>query len=95
MPLSGWLGPEPGENLPLKRFSANWGYTDPNEGRSCQNEVKVLRKKDMNPSQKLLSTREVAEFLGVHEKMVYALISDKGLPATKITGKWLFPLHLV
>lgn len=49
----------------------------------------------MNPSQKLLSTKEVAEFLGVHEKMVYALISDKGLPATKITGKWLFPLHLV
>jgi hypothetical protein len=27
--------------------------------------------------------------------MVYALISDKGLPAAKITGKWLFPRHLV
>ncbi|MFV0423161.1 substrate-binding domain-containing protein [Oleidesulfovibrio sp.] len=43
----------------------------------------------------LLSTREVAQFLGVNEKMVYALISDKGLPATKVTGKWLFPAHLV
>jgi len=31
----------------------------------------------------------------VNEKMVYSLVSDKGLPATKITGKWLFPRHLV
>ena len=44
---------------------------------------------------KLLSTREVAEFLGVNEKMVYTLISEKGLPASKVTGKWLFPVHLV
>ena len=44
---------------------------------------------------KLLSTKEVAEFLGVNEKMIYTLINEKGLPATKITGKWLFPKHLV
>jgi excisionase family DNA binding protein len=43
----------------------------------------------------LLSTKEVAQLLDVHEKMVYALIAEKGLPATKITGKWLFPKHLV
>jgi putative molybdopterin biosynthesis protein len=43
----------------------------------------------------LLGTREIAEFLRINEKMVYTLISDKGLPATKVTGKWLFPLHLV
>ncbi|MBW2100707.1 MAG: helix-turn-helix transcriptional regulator [Deltaproteobacteria bacterium] len=43
----------------------------------------------------LLSTRQVAELLKINEKMVYTLISEKGLPATKITGKWLFPLHLV
>lgn len=42
-----------------------------------------------------LSTREVAQFLDVNEKMVYTLVSDKGLPATKITGKWLFPRRLV
>jgi putative molybdopterin biosynthesis protein len=42
-----------------------------------------------------LSTKEVAQFLGVNEKMVYALISEKGLPATKVTGKWLFPRYLV
>ena len=44
---------------------------------------------------KLMSTREVAEFLGVNEKMVYSLVSEKGLPASKVTGKWIFPLHLV
>lgn len=44
---------------------------------------------------RFLSTREVAEFLNINEKMVYSLISEKGLPATKVTGKWLFPLHLV
>ena len=43
----------------------------------------------------LLSTREVARFIGVNEKMVYTLVAEKGLPATKITGKWLFPRHLV
>jgi putative molybdopterin biosynthesis protein len=43
----------------------------------------------------LLNTREVARFLDVNEKVVYSLISEKGLPATKATGKWLFPKHLV
>ena len=42
-----------------------------------------------------LSTREVARFLDVNEKMVYTLVSDKGLPATKVTGKWIFPRRLV
>jgi len=45
--------------------------------------------------EKLLSTREVAELLGVNEKMIYTMITEKGLPATKITGKWLFPGTLV
>jgi excisionase family DNA binding protein len=44
---------------------------------------------------KLLTTKEVARQLNVNEKMVYTLISEKGLPATKITGKWVFPKHLV
>lgn len=43
----------------------------------------------------MLSTKEVAKFLGINEKMVYTLISDKGLPASKVTGKWIFPRHLV
>jgi excisionase family DNA binding protein len=44
---------------------------------------------------KMLSTKEVAQFLGINEKMVYSLVSEKGLPASKVTGKWLFPIHLV
>jgi len=43
----------------------------------------------------LLNTREVAQFLDINEKVVYNLIAEKGLPATKVTGKWLFPRHLV
>jgi putative molybdopterin biosynthesis protein len=43
----------------------------------------------------LMNTREVARFLDINEKMVYSLISEKGLPGTKATGKWLFPRHLV
>ena len=42
-----------------------------------------------------LNTKEVAELLHVNEKVVYTLIAEKGLPASKITGKWLFPRHLV
>ena len=49
----------------------------------------------LDSTKRLFSTREVAQFLGINEKMVYALISEKGLPATKVTGKWLFPRHLV
>jgi excisionase family DNA binding protein len=45
--------------------------------------------------QRFLDTQQVAHYLGVHEKQVYTLIHDRGLPATKITGKWLFPRHLV
>lgn len=44
---------------------------------------------------KMMTTRDVAEFLHIHEKMVYTLVSEKGLPATKATGKWLFPRYLV
>jgi len=43
----------------------------------------------------LFNTRELAEFLNINEKMVYSLISDKRLPATKVTGKWLFPRNMV
>lgn len=43
----------------------------------------------------LLSTKEIAQLLDVNEKMIYSLVSEKGLPATKVTGKWLFPLELV
>ncbi|MFW2365856.1 MAG: substrate-binding domain-containing protein, partial [Desulforhopalus sp.] len=46
-------------------------------------------------SGKFLTTKEVAAILHVNEKMVYSLVNEKGLPATKVTGKWLFPRRLV
>ena len=49
----------------------------------------------MTKERTLFSTREIAEFLDINEKMVYTLIAEKGLPASKVTGKWLFPRHLV
>ena len=49
----------------------------------------------MTAQDRFMDTQQVAGYLGVHEKQVYTLIHDRGLPATKITGKWLFPRHLV
>ncbi|MCJ7499143.1 helix-turn-helix transcriptional regulator, partial [bacterium] len=49
----------------------------------------------MTTDERFMDTQQVAQYLGVHEKQVYTLIHDRGLPATKITGKWLFPGHLV
>ncbi len=42
-----------------------------------------------------LTTKETAELLNVNEKMIYSLVNEKGLPASKVTGKWLFPRRLV
>jgi excisionase family DNA binding protein len=44
---------------------------------------------------RLMTTKEVAELLNIHEKMVYTLVSEKAMPATKIAGKWLFPQYLI
>ncbi|HHB11769.1 MAG TPA: helix-turn-helix domain-containing protein [Chromatiales bacterium] len=42
-----------------------------------------------------LSVRQAAEYLQINEKKVYALLREGSIPATKVTGKWLFPRHLV
>jgi excisionase family DNA binding protein len=41
------------------------------------------------------TAREVSQYLGLNEKVVYRFIRERGLPATKITGKWLFSKTLV
>ena len=46
-------------------------------------------------SQEMMSTKEVAQYLGIHEKQVYALIKSKRIPSTRVTGKWVFPRKLV
>jgi putative molybdopterin biosynthesis protein len=42
-----------------------------------------------------MNTKDLAKYLGINEKKVYSLISEKGLSATRVTGKWLFQRHLV
>jgi excisionase family DNA binding protein len=43
----------------------------------------------------LMNTKEVSQYIGINEKKIYSLITAEGLPATKVTGKWLFQRHLV
>lgn len=42
-----------------------------------------------------MSVKQVAEYLHINEKKVYSLISEGKIPATKVTGKWMFPRELV
>jgi excisionase family DNA binding protein len=46
-------------------------------------------------SEEMMNTKEVAHYLGVHEKQVYALIKSKRIPSTRVTGKWVFPRKLI
>lgn len=43
----------------------------------------------------MLTSREVAELLGIHEKQVYRLLRQGRLPGTRITGRWIFSRRLV
>jgi putative molybdopterin biosynthesis protein len=43
----------------------------------------------------MMNTKEVAQYLGIHEKQVYSLIKAKRIPATRVTGKWVFPRRLI
>jgi excisionase family DNA binding protein len=42
-----------------------------------------------------MNTKEAAEYLGINEKQVYALIKSKSIPGTRVTGKWVFPKKLI
>ncbi len=46
-------------------------------------------------SEEMMNTKEVAQYLGIHEKQVYALIKAGRIPCTRITGKWVFPRHII
>lgn len=47
------------------------------------------------PAGRFMSVKQVAEYLDIHEKKVYALAAQGVIPATKVTGKWLFPRDLI
>ena len=46
-------------------------------------------------SEEMMNTKEVAKYLGIHEKQVYALIKSKKIPSTRVTGKWVFPKKMI
>jgi|WetSurMetagenome_2_1015567.scaffolds.fasta_scaffold52666_2 putative molybdopterin biosynthesis protein len=46
-------------------------------------------------TKEMFTTKDVAEYLSINEKQVYRLIKEKKIPATRITGKWLFPKNLI
>ena len=42
-----------------------------------------------------MSVKQVANYLQLNEKKIYALVAEQRIPATKITGKWMFPRELI
>ncbi|QIT54757.1 helix-turn-helix transcriptional regulator [Aquisalimonas sp. 2447] len=44
---------------------------------------------------RFMNVHETAAYLRLNEKKIYALAGEGRLPATKATGKWLFPRDLV
>jgi len=46
-------------------------------------------------SPRFMNVRQVAHYLQINEKKVYALVNEGRIPATRLTGKWLFPRDLV
>ena len=42
-----------------------------------------------------MSVKQVSGYLHLNEKKIYALVNKGQIPATKITGKWMFPKELI
>jgi excisionase family DNA binding protein len=40
-----------------------------------------------------LTTSEAADYLRLGERKLYELVTNGGIPCSKVTGKWLFPRH--
>lgn len=43
----------------------------------------------------MMTVHEIADYLRVKERKIYDLITQKQIPCTRVTGKWLFPRHLI
>jgi excisionase family DNA binding protein len=44
---------------------------------------------------RFMNVRQVASYLQLNEKKVYSLVNEGRIPATRLTGKWLFPRELL
>ena len=49
----------------------------------------------LDDSCSFMSVKQVASYLQLNEKKIYALVGDGKIPATRVTGKWMFPRELV
>ena len=47
-----------------------------------------------NVTSRFMTVRQIAEYLQLNEK-IYALATEEKIPATKVTGKWMFPRELI
>ncbi len=48
-----------------------------------------------NSNSRFMTVRQVAEYLQLNEKKIYTLATEEKIPATKVTGKWMFPRELI
>jgi len=46
-------------------------------------------------AREFMNTKEVADYLRIKQRKVYALLRAKRIPCSRVTGKWLFPKHLI
>lgn len=44
---------------------------------------------------RFMNVHQVARYLNLNEKKIYTLASQGNIPATKVTGKWIFPRDLI
>lgn len=44
---------------------------------------------------RFMNVRQVATYLQLNEKKIYSLVNEGNIPATKVTGKWMFPRELI
>ena len=55
----------------------------------------MSKPENLSFSTPFLSVKQVSEYLQLNEKKVYSLANDGHIPATKVTGKWMFPRELI
>ena len=55
----------------------------------------MSKQQDADIHTAFLSVKQVAIYLQLNEKKVYSLANEGHIPATKVTGKWMFPRELI
>jgi excisionase family DNA binding protein len=55
----------------------------------------VAKKKNLHPSEPLLTLEQVAEYLNVNKFTIYRLLAQKRLPAFKVGNQWRFKEEMI